>query len=257
VFNSAQFHTNPNSLEGFHCDSISHQPPKLGVDEVPGIDTEAVENSSQSDIDSVTTTDPLSLLEEIVTDLANMLKRLYRIATRLNNQTSSTQNSASWKHKVVNQDTGVDLLDVRAEYDRLHLSDAYPQMEKFLVRRLASANVARRRRLAYWRTNRENVVKTYPRKRPPNSINAEIERETIDQTQARVSTIATILEPSRFLLDNAPADLDESVNIVMADDDMEELGFPDLPDGALEGAVFECPYCFILLGPTMTRRAWR
>ncbi|PVH96312.1 hypothetical protein DM02DRAFT_674913 [Periconia macrospinosa] len=243
VFNSTQF---INLSKGSHRDSISQPQSQLGVDEVLGIiDTEAADNSSQSDIDSDTMTDPLSLLDEIVTDLAIMLKRLYRIATRLNNQSASTQSGASWKYKAVDHETGVDLLDVMVSYDERHLSERYPQMRGFLVRRLASANGARRRRFAYWRRHHDKLVK-----------GPEVERETADLTQARVSTVATILKPSRSLLDETLPDQDESVNVVMADDDIDELRFPDLPGAALTGAVFECPYCFQILG-SMTPKRWR
>jgi len=157
----------------------------------------------------------------------------------------------------------IDELDVHALSGELS--------DHFLVRRLASANTRRRRRLEYWSHHRLNLSRrAEAAKRRIEDENGEFvaaEQGHIPQTAHTAPTAAT----TATQLDVSKIDISDDRSIVSGtsfvefekciEDQEDGIDIPELPSSLSDDEnikEFECPYCFTVCSKRFLRRStWR
>lgn len=244
-----------------------------------------------------------SIWDLLVESIQDPIGRLYKLAVWIRNPASRLMPSKARFHKQVDPDTNVDLFSTIESFDLDYIQSVFRQHTKWntpgathseasannvgqanhfegdeknesrslLMRRLARANVSRRRQFAYWKecrqklkdctllvadhveeSSKEFTDQNFPRPEYPKTLE-------IARMPAEPVTTAMLLDLSRVL----PQDNDSDVTVSqyapsMRRIDQESVEFPFPPRKRAKDGFFECPYCFTMCpGPVLRERAWK
>ena len=220
---------------------------------------------------------------------------LYRLSIRIRSPTSRTRGLKAVTYQERDKDTGVDVLEQYAIFDRKYLEDALRDLRKErgsaesdsdpLLIRLSSAISRRRQQLKYWRRHRAKLSSNTPTQNDPvpEIVGAEaiVQEQVILNNNLAPQPITGTGGLSAFKSDFAPKSvafsgteatvhhktLDEAFDAVSVtsiattakDLGGNEVDVPPPPAIAVHGRDFECPYCFAICPARYgdTQRAWR
>ena len=140
----------------------------------------------------------------------------------------------------------------RQPWDEQYVRDKFVNAPGHLIERLGTAITRRRQFIEYRKSHHERVA------RPEVS-------DGIDDSETVVSSLPTVVKQDQGLLVSEllsnledRSDAGESVTSyaeTVAGDDA--LLVPKMPEAALDGAMFECPYCFAIIDGIHTRPQWK
>ena len=219
---------------------------------------------------------------------------LFRLSIRIRSPTLRTRGLKAVAYREPDKETGVDVLQQYAEFDRKYLEDAFRDLRadrtapesstSYLLDRLSSAITRRRQQFKYWRRHRAKLSST------PQLLHASMDLNVgIDDAPAQPFPVEHQLVSAEtpLGLDMAPRSefapkstifsgtevtahhktLDEpvdsmsvtSVATTARDLSGNEVEVPSAPEQAVYGRDFECPYCFAICPSRYgdNQRLWR
>ncbi|KAG7007820.1 hypothetical protein G7Y79_00008g024580 [Physcia stellaris] len=107
-----------------------------------------------------------SLSDMILARLESIIDRLYRLSFRIRNPATRLGTSKASGYCDIDDDTGIDLIEMLAEADRRHVHELLKQMsgaslddynDHYLVYRLSQANTLRRKQFGQWRQHKKKL----------------------------------------------------------------------------------------------------
>ncbi|KAL8724880.1 MAG: hypothetical protein Q9181_006640 [Wetmoreana brouardii] len=126
------------------------------------------DHSDGSDDEDFETYQDVLTIEMASENVSSMISRLYRLSFKIRNPTTRLGFSKAHKYQETDSETGVDLIQVFADFDRQHMEQVFLQFwkgedieyvkEHYLVKRLAKANTRRRQQFRQWRHHRNKIA---------------------------------------------------------------------------------------------------
>lgn len=256
----------------------------LGLQDTLAVETEdsAAECDSEGDNDS----DDSDILDTLLESIKDVIDRLFRLAIKLRSPETRLRSSRAQNFQIL--DDGVDLFKCFGEFEYDFVSSLFQHYRKgpklanlaehtaspdgnsklhhddgsfrYLIERIALANVARRRQFAYWKHHRLKLEKhtevaIAARKVPKVSI---LPAPVNLAPAMTISTATQLLNPTRHFDDLVsmasvseymPSSTGEHGDVVI---------FPPPPHVAAESKFFECPYCFTTCAKKTSKvKAWQ
>jgi hypothetical protein len=211
-----------------------------------------------------------------IQEAADILDRLFRIASRLRSPATRTVSSKALKFQLPDPVTGVDMFDQYTTFDQGYVKDMFRHNGvdldtvdmTYLVDRMSRAITTRRRILAHRKRHRSKMAhatrtsQTQPKVEPRQNKqdvthHVQIPQQAVSATGLSNPTTATFLDPSKAIFD-VKSNVSESVYAPTArGTNSEAVEVPPPPDIGNDG-YFECPYCFFLCSKKYTRhKSWR
>ena len=222
-----------------------------------------------------------SLSDMLLARLESIIDRLYRLSFRIRNPATRLGTSKASGYRDVDNNTGVDLIEMLAKADRRHIHELLKQMsgaspddynDHYLVSRLSQANTLRRKQFGQWRRHRRKLEgfsqheRDLPLEKPlsgsrgqppiPEGNNARTLLSSGDKEPSRPST-ATRIADRHLDLDDNRSIVSTSTYAQLHDADATEVLIPPPPNVPSHMKEFECPYCCILCSrKTFEKRTW-
>lgn len=242
--------------------------------------------------------DVLNVLLESIKDIND---RLFRLATKL--RSPETRLRSSRAHKFQSLDNAVDLFECYMEFEHDFVSSVFQSLRKgpksltdpmqgptrpdesskfhvddetsrYLIERIAHANVTRRRQFAYWKHHRLKLDKHTEaaitvRKSMEQAQVSNTPRTTIDSAimspgpAMTISTATQLLNPIQKFDEFASMASVSEYSPPTAGMHADVVTFPPPPSPppprrAADSKFFECPYCFTICAQkTANLRAWQ
>lgn len=250
----------PNRVNAITDGGIDDLP--LGNDDNDGDEDEASVLSDQSQ--------PSSELKELLESSSDTITSLFKISVLIKSATTRDRYAKAAKAQGEPFD---------AQFDISHVGHKFPLIRRtdWLETRLGKAITQRRQYLRYCRQHRdrldaqhkvadvgENVIDSQPKlvRKPVE----ESREATKSQTQSlkppstfAITTASTLVVNNFESLEELPDEVQSQTSYatsVNEDESSDILRVPPLPDEAVRGFPFECPYCW---APQLikTRRAWK
>ena len=157
-------------------------------------------------------------------------------------------------------------------YSSMSVDQEHPQLsnvpEHYLVRRIAAANVRRRRQFAYWKYRKQKLLQRTEDEatslptasdRQSEMKMPEADLHTPQVVQPQSVTTATQLPQSLHTLDETMSSISVSEYSPAAQSTSDDfVSFPEPPLCPTDEQFFECPYCFIPCARrTLDSKAWK
>jgi hypothetical protein len=142
----------------------------------------------------------------------------------------------------------------RQPWDEQHIRDKFANVPEWLVGRLGKAIARRRQFLEYRKVHQERIASQEVSNVPEDTGTVVSSLPTVaKQDQGlHVSMIPEAVEPDN----QSEAGVSEtSYTETIAGNDT--LLVPKMPEDAEGGAMFECPYCFMIIGGIHSRLQWK
>jgi hypothetical protein len=142
----------------------------------------------------------------------------------------------------------------RQPWDEQHARDKFPKVPEWLTERLGKANSRRRQFLEYRKTHHERIA------------SREVSNVSEDNGTV-VSSLPTVIKQDQGLQASVKPEIVEADN--RSEAGVSETSYdetvagenvslvPKMPEAALQGAMFECPYCFMIIGGIHSRLQWK
>jgi hypothetical protein len=223
------------------------------------------EDDDQDILDEYDDEDDFDIAARMLTET---IDRLLRLSMKIRDSTTRTRFSRASKHRKIDKETGVDLVDAFHRYDKDHISNCFQESQRaksngqlghlqntWLIDRLALANVRRRQQFMYWsrhKTKRtveskitlldiqhgSHVVHGIPmRNAPPGSVLSKPSTATqLDSAKIDVEDNRSIISSTNSMLP-VPSDYKEIDSIALLPSSLRHK--PGLKE-------FECPYCLTI-----------
>jgi hypothetical protein len=212
-----------------------------------------------------------------IQEAADILDRLFRIASKLRSPATRTVSSKALKFQLPDPVTGVDLFDQYTTFDQGYVKDMFRHNGidldtvdvTYLVDRMSRAITTRRRILAHRKRHRSKTAhatrasqaqpKVEPRQNKQEDVThrVQIPRQAVSAAGLSNPTTATFLDPSKAILD-AKSNVSESVYAPTARGTNNEATEVPPPPDIGNDRYFECPYCFFLCSKEYTKhKSWR
>ena len=207
---------------------------------------------------------PSTELEELLKSSSDTISGLFRISVLVKSATSRDRYAKAAKAQGEPFDT---------QFDISHVGHKFPLVHKthWLEKRLGKAITERRQYLRYCRQHRDRLDTQYKATDIRQSV--PVRNPAEESSQAIKSQIQSLRPPSSFAITTASTlvvktfeSLEEFPDEVQSqtsyatsineDESGDRLRVPPLPNEAVRGLPFECPYCW---APQLikTRRAWK
>ncbi|KAF2128477.1 hypothetical protein P153DRAFT_397547 [Dothidotthia symphoricarpi CBS 119687] len=225
-------------------------------------------------------------------EVVDIIDNLYKLSVRIRMPTIRSRSLKAASYQPTDPETGVNLLDMYAEYDlqhtkeliwhlrQPHTGDSQPESDYF-VTRLSKGITLRRRQFKYWKRHRDKLSISAVFGEGSQIIQPVVERPDAPQ---RIDTLEVNPENPIIVTKEAPShktgktllsgteatqhhqSLDEMVDtksvtsyaVTVKDIQGRGVDLPPPPKGAGGEKDFECPYCFIICPARYGRgRAWR
>ena len=213
---------------------------------------------------------PSSELEELLESSGDTVASLFKISVLVKSATSRDRYAKAAKAQGEPFDARFDISHVGHKFPRIHQTE-------WLETRLGKAITQRRQYLRYCRQHRDRLnvqhkvadVSENPIDKAPTLVRKPVE----ESSEAPKSQNPSLKPPSTFAIttastllvdnfdsrENPPDEVQSQSSYATSineDESSDNLRVPPLPDEALRGLPFECPYCW---APQLikTRRAWK
>lgn len=222
-----------------------------------------------------------SLSDMILARLESIIDRLYRLSFRIRNPATRLGTSKASGYCDIDDDTGIDLIEMLAEADRRHVHELLKQMsgaslddynDHYLVYRLSQANTLRRKQFGQWRQHKKKL-EGLSQHEHDSALEKHVNDSRGQLPLADGNNPPTLLppgniEPSRpstaTRIADRNIDLDDNRSIVsistyaqLHDADATDVLMPPPPNIPAHMKEFECPYCCILCSrKTFQKRTW-
>ena len=213
---------------------------------------------------------PSSELEELLESSSDTITSLFKISVLVKSATTRDRYAKAAKAQGEPFDARFDISHVGHKFPRIHRT-------VWLERRLGKAITQRRQYLRYCRQHRDRLdaqhkvadVGENARDRQPTVVRKPVEEAqeaTKSQNQSlkppstfAITTASTLLVNNFDSLEKPPDEVQSQTSYATSineDESSDNLRVPPLPDEAVRGLPFECPYCW---APQLikTRRAWK
>lgn len=253
--------------------SVRSAPQASYIDLVPETMQAAHEESSgdesSDEEESLLSYQVTSLFTIVLENLGLIIDTLYKLSFKIRNPATRLGLSKARTYRQMDEENGVDLMDVYSAYDLKHVAEItgqylhVPCEDHFLVQRLARANTLRRRQFGQWRNH---VVKLDRSNQAPAQVNAtrpKAEPITVYSKENGVTSLpstATRLEVSKINLEDSASVRTTSTSVTLPREDEKEadVHIQPLPEKLRTDNEFECPYCHILCAKrTADQSAWK
>lgn len=220
-------------------------------------------------------------IELIFESTSDAIDRLFRLATKVRNPGIRQIAERVYTYKDVDEETGVNVIDEYAKFDRQHVLQLFDYPRKaflnephdYLVERLTEANVFRRQQFGHWRRRRKKLQLVPANDVSKLALSDNLSRlnlgpgagETTEPVKAlsRIATskpyTASMLDPSKIIVDHEKSTASVSEYAPTTRGLNNELVDWPSPPSKLKGKKhFECPYCFTICSSKyLERKAWR
>ena len=144
----------------------------------------------------------------------------------------------------------------RQPWDKRHVEEKFVGIPEWISRRLGTAITRRRQFLEYRKSHHEQIAE----------IKEIDDFKTMERDGPVVSSLPTVVKQDQgvraFLQATATADHQSdsgdsltSYAETVAGEDV--LLVPKMPEAAQEGGLFQCPYCYMILGNIHNRLQWK
>lgn len=142
----------------------------------------------------------------------------------------------------------------RQPWDEQHVRDKYPDAPEWLPERLGKAISRRRQFLEYRKTHHEQIASVELSNVPEDTgtVVSSLPTAAKQDPGIHISQDPDIPEPDNQLED---AISETSYAETIACENI--LPFPKMPDTAQGGSMFECPFCFMIIGGIRNRSQWK
>jgi hypothetical protein len=202
---------------------------------------ELSDSSSEDEDDDIR---DLTELEQLATYISNIINCLLRISMVIQKPAPHDRfiNSGRFDQSY------------RQPWDEQHVRDKFPSLPEWLTVRLGKAISRRRQFLEYRKSHHDRI--------------ANLDAPSVpEDTGTVVSSLPTVAKQNEGLQAPARHDIIELEN--QSDAGASETSYaetvasgnalfvPMLPEAAQDGALFECPYCFMIIGGIHGRLRWK
>lgn len=251
----------------------------LGLQDIPAVQTE--DDFAEDDIEGDDDSDDSDILDTLLESIKDIVDRLFRLATKLRSPETRLRSSRAQNFQIL--DDGVDLFKCFSEFEYDFVSSLFrhyregpksadvaeqtaspdgnsklsvnDEASRYLIERIALANVARRRQFAYWKHHRLKLEKhteaAIAARKVPEPIKvisilpAPVNLAPINPAPAMtISTATQLLNPTRDFDDLASVASVSEYMPSSAGEHSDVVVFPPPPHVAAGSKFFECPYCF-------------
>lgn len=209
-----------------------------------------------------------------------IIDRLYRLSFKIRNPATRLGFTKALKYREIDEETGVDLIQVYAAFDRQHIEQLFLEFRKvqnpedakehYLVERLAKANTRRRQQFKQWKTHRIKIKASSNTAGDfdfliPSSKTAGVAQIPVPegvlasgQPAPSMPSTATRLDPAVVTLDDTTSIISTSTYARVSKEADFALAIPRLPKRLSLSREFECPYCHILCSGRMRNpQSWK
>ena len=213
---------------------------------------------------------PSSELEELLESSSDTITSLFKISVLVKSATSRDRYAKAANAQGEPFDARFDISHVGHKFPRIHQTE-------WLEARLGKAITQRRQYLRYCRQHRdrldaqhqvpdisENIVVRQPTSvRKPVEESHEVTKSQVQSLKPpstfAVTTASTLVVNTLNSLEEMPDEVQSQTSYATSineDESSDMLRVPPLPDEAVRGLPFECPYCW---APQLikNRRAWK
>ena len=205
--------------------------------------------------------------------IKDVIYRLFRLSTKLRNPSTRLRSSKAQQYRILDGD--VDLFEKYEHFDLDYVRSVFQQYrnglsqddpnaiesraqsalltEHYLVKRIARANVMRRRQFAYWKHHRlkleqhtDLAVRASPQKEQARVLDnraSNIEMSLPNFAPPSIST-ATQLHPKLVDYEDVGSIISVSEYTPTSNFEADDVIFPQPPNVNQSEKFFECPYCF-------------
>ncbi|KAL8810332.1 MAG: hypothetical protein Q9200_002669 [Gallowayella weberi] len=190
-------------------------------------DTHSENSEDSEDKDFGTYQDDI-YLETALGNVNDIIDKLYQLSFKILNPVTRLGFSKAQNYREIDQETGVDLIQIIAGFDRQHIEHVFMELRKsnsiediqnyYLVKRLAKANTRRRQQFKHWRARR---IKIEASSNPPRDLNLPVPSSNVlvtGQKQLLETPMAGQPAPSMpstaIRLDPAIVNLDDTTSII-------------------------------------------
>ncbi|KAL8816325.1 MAG: hypothetical protein Q9223_004639 [Gallowayella weberi] len=237
------------------------------------------ENSEDSEDEDFGTYQDDIYLETALGNVNDIIDKLYQLSFKIRNPVTRLGFSKAQNYREIDQETGVDLIQIIAGFDRQHIEHVFMELRKsnsiediqnyYLVKRLAKANTRRRQQFKHWRARR---IKIEASSNPPRDLNLPVPSSNVlvtgqkqlletpmaGQPAPSMPSTATRLDPAIVNLDDTTSIISTSTYARLERGHEHTLEIPQLPKKLRSKKEFECPYCHVLCSGRMgTTRLWK
>lgn len=252
------------------------QSPVNNVD-IDGDEMLVSEDEFSSDEDSSYGDLPLTTI--LLENAQQTIDRLYRLAFKIRNPAMRLGLSKASRHRELDPETGVDLVDQYANIDQRHMLEILASYQgkpvdnlqnHYLVHRLAKANTRRRQQYLYWR-KRDSKLESYSRPETEgmhtenaNGV-APAEMKGVGRIQLNASQPAPSRPSTATLLDQNKVNLDDDVSMISSStvfterqtENNDQVCIPKPPEKYWDQKEFKCPFCYTLCPrKLLAQKAW-
>lgn len=205
-----------------------------------------------------------SISSIVLENLKLTIDRLYKLAFQIRNPATRMGLSKARNYREIDQETGLDVMDIYASFDSRHLAAIAGQFwgksqeeceSHYLIQRLAKANTHRRRQFGQWRRHKlkqDNAEKAVaqtlgnkPTAQLPPTL-SDYDQMTEKKAISLPSTATKLDEDKVNLIDTSSVITSSTYAIMFKEDDENAIKIPPLPKKYCSGEAFECPYCHVL-----------
>ena len=238
------------------------------------------DDSEDSETEALGTYQDDLLVKTALENVDGIIDRLYRLAFKIRNPATRSGFTKAQKLQEIDQETGVDLIEVLAAFDRQHVEQVFLRLQKelstedveehFLVKRLAKANTRRRQQFKQWRSHRIKVESSSRqiRKSDPLILSSKVPetegrqllevRSAYGQPAPSMPSTATRVDPKNVNLDETISIISTSTYARLSKESESAIEIPQLPKHIRQKKEFECPYCHVLCsGRTAGEQLWK
>ncbi|OBT66654.1 hypothetical protein VE03_03872 [Pseudogymnoascus sp. 23342-1-I1] len=256
-------------------------------------DTSSLSSDSESSSDSSSDSDDEKSapreLRRRVSALSNINDNLYRLSRSIRAPASHSRSLKALSYKLIDKETGVDVVQQYAPVDLAFTKDLYSQLRRnvqdqygncpmledadlAMIKRLAQGITRRRQQFLYWKHHRKKLgfnaekdILKIPKPAPTVQLKGDGMRESVAgpraslpvigkaQTESsRPKTTLTETTATLFITPTTVPDGNQSVTSYATTArglDGSRIEFPKLPKSIKKGKDFECPYCLMICPP--------
>ncbi|KAL8931143.1 MAG: hypothetical protein Q9208_000247 [Pyrenodesmia sp. 3 TL-2023] len=170
-----------------------------------------------------------SLTETALENVNGIIDSLYRLSFKIRNPATRLGFSKAQKYREIDNETGVDLIQIFADFDRQHIEEVFRELRKgqepkdakehYLVERLAKANTRRRQQFKQWRTHRIKIEAISNTAEDfdfliPSSKTAEMAQAPVSEGMLASGQPAPSMPSTATRLDPAVVTLDDTTSII-------------------------------------------
>jgi hypothetical protein len=142
----------------------------------------------------------------------------------------------------------------RQPWDEQHIRDKFANIPEWLVGRLGKSVARRRQFLEYRKVHQERIASHEVANVPEDTATVVSSLPTVAKQD---QGLHTLMKSEVVELDNQSEAGISETSYAETIAGIDTLLVPKMPEAAEGGAIFECPYCFMIIGGIHSRLQWK